>query len=101
MEKETKISRKRQPREKEVEIDFLKHTMRHSIQTGEFLKEFPTKDLLHILNKSFRVNIIRNWRVAEIVSCNTFNVVFRWKKRENPLTDDELKKIYGIDVWKK
>lgn len=74
-------------------MDLLQIHNRQASATG-FWDELRKDTLLHVLEKGFPVDVIREWAIVDI-TLHDKKVLYKWMKRPIPLTDDELEEKYG------
>lgn len=59
-----------------------------------FWSESSKRILIKALESDFKTGIIREWYIEDIV-INMDKILYKWKKRFEPLTNERLKDEYG------
>lgn len=69
-----------------------------NIESFGFWDSLPKSTLLFFIEDSFRTEVIREFKVVDIVLNNKDEVMIKWVKRLLPLTDSDLEQIFNRKI---
>ena len=77
-------------------MDFIEmHTK--GMETLGFWTEEYKSVVIGLMEKQYKTEIIREWTIVDLV-LNGDKALVKWKKRFQPLSDEELKDKYGREL---
>jgi len=75
------------------EVDFMSLNMENAKVFG-FWREEHVSTILHVYLSYFKTEIIKDYQPVDMVIKGD-KVMFKWKKRFEPLTEEEIKREFG------
>jgi hypothetical protein len=73
--------------------DFLERHKEHLDVLG-FWDEDSRSSIIYCIESTYKKEIIREWGISDMVM-NGDKILFKWYKRHEPLSEEELKKRFG------
>ena len=74
-------------------MDFIK-AHQQGMETLGFWTEEYRQTTLRVMEQQYKTEIVREWCIVDFVA-NGDKVLIKWKKRFQPLSDEELKDKYS------
>ena len=68
--------------------------------SNEFWQETYESTIKHALLSMYKPEIIKEWYITDLVIRDGKDPLIKWEKRMFPLTDEQLKEKFGVEVKK-
>lgn len=79
---------------KEKSIDFRQNMIEKCDVMGYWDEEYRSSIFNSILS-NYKKDVIRNWHIVDMAERGD-KILLHWKKRFQPLSDEELKEKFGV-----